>query len=447
VFLALHSRFEAETKRGRDGIRRYRRRVNRLGALQERQFRLLWLGQTASSFGDSLIFVALPFAVLEAGGGAAELGLVLASFTLARAAFVVVGGVWADRLPRRLVMLACDAIRTGVQAAVAVALLADVVEIWMFVVTSALFGAAQAFFGPASTGLVPETVSDARLQQANALLKVSEGTANVVGPAVAGVLVAAFEPGVAYAVDALTFAVSALFLAGLRLKPREPAPRQRFFADLLDGAREAWSHVWLRAGFLAAALVNLGIGVMAVLGPIIAAAELGGAAAWGVILTGGAIGGLLGGVLALRLRPSRPVPLALVAWSFGSLPLFALVPPLPALAIAAASGIFALGIVSGNTIWETLQQREIPAERLSRVNSFDWMVSLIFMPVGQALAGPMAEVVGVDTVLVGAALLIALPCFAVLPLRGIRHGPTLAPPVASGSAGGSPVPAPLDPLP
>ena len=101
-------------------------------------------------------------------------------------------------------------------------------------------------------GLVPETISDARLQQANALLKVSEGTANVVGPAVAGVLVAAFEPGVAYAVDALTFAVSALFLVRLRLKPREPAPRQRFFADLLDGAREAWSHVWLRAGFLAA---------------------------------------------------------------------------------------------------------------------------------------------------------------------------------------------------
>jgi hypothetical protein len=140
------------------------------------------------------------------------------------------------------------------------------------------------------------------------------------------------------------------------------------------------------------------------------------------------------------------VPLALVAWSFGSLPLFALVPPLPALAIAGASGIFALGIVSGNTIWD-LQQREIPAERLSRVNSFDWMVSLIFMPVGQALAGPLAKVVGVDTVLVGAALLIAVACFAVLPLQGIRRGPKLLPSGASGSVGGSPAPVPPDPLP
>jgi predicted MFS family arabinose efflux permease len=421
--------------------------VSRLGALHERQFRLLWLGQTASALGDSVIFVALPFAVIQTGGGAAELGLVLASFTLARASFIVVGGVWADRLPRRLVMLACDAIRAAVQAAVAVALLTGAMEIWMFVVTSALFGAAQAFFGPASMGLVPETISEPRLQQANALLKVSEGSAFIAGPALAGVLVAAFEPGWVYAVDSLSFVASAVFLARLRLKPREPAPRQRFVADLLDGAREAWSHVWLRVGFLGAAVVNAGIGILVVLGPLVAAEELGGAAAWGVILTGGAVGGLLGGVLALRFSPRRPVPLAFVAWSLGSLPLLALVPPLPAFAIAVANAVFAFGIVYGNTIWETLQQREIPAERLSRVNSFDWMVSLIFMPVGQALAGPLAEVAGVDAVLIGAALLIAVPCFAVLPLAGVWRGPTLAPFDASGSVGESPVPVPPGPLP
>jgi MFS family permease len=423
--------------------------VSRLGALQERQFRLLWLGQTASAFGDSLIYVALPFAVIQAGGGASELGLVLAAFTLARAGFIVVGGVWADRLPRRLVMLACDAIRAAVQAAVAVALFADAMEIWMFVVASAVVGAAQAFFGPASSALVPETVSRPRLQEANALLKVSEGFANVGGPALAGVLVAAFEPALVYGIDSLTFAASAVFLARLRLKPREPSPRQHFVADLLDGAREAWAHVWLRAGFLAPAFGNVGLGILFVLGPLIAAEELGGSAAWGVILTGGAIGGLLGGVLALRLRPSKPVPAAFVAWSLGSLTLLALVPPLPTLAVAAASTVLTLGVVYGNAIWETLQQREIPAERLSRVNSFDWMVSLIFMPVGQALAGPLAEVFGVDAVLVAGALLISVPCFAVLPLRGVRHGPTFTPSPrpSSDSAGGSPVPAPPDPLP
>jgi MFS family permease len=425
--------------------------TGRLGALEETQFRRLWLGQTASALGDSLIYVALPFAVIQIGGGAAELGLVLASYTLARAAFILVGGVWADRLPRRLVMLTCDVVRAAVNAFVAVALLTGSMEVWMFVVTSTVFGAAQAFFSPASTGLVPQVVSEARLQQANALLQLSHTATNVFGPALSGLLIALTEPGWVFAADALSFVISALFLARLRARPIEPAPRQRFFADLLDGAREAWSHVWLRVGFLAAAVANVGIGILFVLGPLVAEEDLGGAAAWGLVLTGGAIGGFLGSVVAMRWRPSRPVPTCLVAWSFGALPLLFLVPPLPALMIAAGNAAFSGGIIYGNAIWETLQQREIPPQRLSRVNAFDWMFSLCFMPVGQALAGPLAEQVGVEAVLVGAALLIAVPCLAVLPLRGVRDGPRLGPTrlpsPAFDSAGESPVPAPLDRLP
>jgi hypothetical protein len=147
-----------------------------------------------------------------------------------------------------------------------------------------------------------------------------------------------------------------------------------------------------------------------------------------------------------------------VCWSFCALPILALAPPLPALAIAASSGVFSLGIVYGNALWETLQQREIPPERLSRVNAFDWMVSLIFMPIGQTLAGPLAEAVGEEPVLVGAALLILVPCLGVLPLPGVRNGPRLTTPPeeapvtrspwrASGSEGESPAPAPPDPLP
>jgi MFS family permease len=422
----------------------------RLGALQESQFRRLWLGQTTSSLGDSLTTVALPFAVIQIGGGAAELGLVLAAFTLARAVFIMVGGVWADRLPRRLVMLTCDAVRAGASAFIAIALLTGAMEVWMFVVTSVLLGAAQAFFTPASTGLVPQVVSVARLQQANAMLQLSQSATAIFGPALSGLLIALTEPGWVFALDGVSFAVSAAFLARLRARAHEPAPRQHFLADLADGAREAWSRVWLRVGFLAAAVANVGIGILFVLGPLVAEDDLGGATSWGLILTGGAIGGLLGSVVALRLRPKRPVPFCLVAWSFGALPLFALVPPLPGLAIAAANATFFGGIVYGNAIWETLQQREIPPQRLSRVNAFDWMFSIAFMPVGQALAGPLADVVGVEAVLVGAALLIAVPCLAVLPLRGVRDGPRLATPLpspSSGSVGESPVPAPLDPLP
>jgi MFS transporter len=423
----------------------------RLGALEERPFRLLWLGQSASSLGDSLIFVALPFAVLQVGGGAAGLGLVLAAYTLSRALFIVVGGVWSDRLPRRLVMLTCDAIRAAVDVFTAVALLTGVMEPWMFVVTASIFGAATAFFGPASTGLIPHTISEGRLQQANALLGLSRSATSIFGPGLSGVLVALTDPGWVYAIDAVSFLVSAGFLLALRLPRIEPPPRQRFLADLRDGMREAWSRVWLRAGFLASGVANVGIGVFAVLGPLITEEELGGAAAYGLILTGGAIGGVVGGLMALRLRPRRPVPFCLVAWSLSSLPSLALLPPLPALAVSAANGLFVLGIAYGNAVWETLLQREIPPERLSRVSAFDWMVSLIFMPLGQALAGPLSEAVGVEPVLVAAALLVLVPCYGLLVLPAIRHGPTLGPtPVpslSSGSAGESPAPAPLDPLP
>ena len=427
--------------------------AGRFGALEERPFRLLWLGQTTSSIGDALIAVGLAFAVLDIGGGASELGIVFASFTLSRVLFILVGGVWADRLPRRLVMLTCDVVRTANQAFIAVALLTGAMEVWMFVVTSFVSGAATAFFGPASSGLVPETVSDARLQQANALLNFSQSATNVFGPATAGLIVALAGPGWVFTVDAVTYAVSAAFLAALPLARRERPPRQRFLGELAEGLREGWARGWMRAGFLLAAVGNLGIATFMVLGPVIAEEELGGAASWGVILTGGAVGGLLGGVVAYRLRPARPIATAFVAWSLASLPPLALLPPLPAIGVSLANGLFVFGIVLGNVLYETVVQREIPPEKLSRVSSFDWMVSLVFMPVGQALAGPVATVVGVEATLIAAAALVLTCCtagIAVPSVRALRASPadaTRSPSRAASAAGESPAPAPPAPLP
>jgi MFS family permease len=378
----------------------------RFGALEERPYRLLWTGRTTSSVGDAMMTIALAFAVIETGGGASALGLVLASGTIARVAFILVGGVWADRLPRRLVMLTCDVVRAVVDVFIAVALLTGSMELWMFLVTSAVYGSAQAFFGPASTGLVPQTISAGRLQQANALLSLSQSGAFVIGPAIAGVLIAISSPGLVFAIDAATFVVSALALARLPIPRLPAAPRQRFLADLKEGVRETWSHGWMRAGLIGSAVTNIGLAVFFVLGPLVADRELGGAAAWGIVMTAGAAGGVLGGALALRLRPRRPLLACFIGWSLGVLPTLALVPPLPVVAVAAASAVFALGLVYGNAVWETVLQRDIPAERLSRVSSFDWMVSLAFMPIGQILAGPVSAAVGTDGTLAAAAVLI-----------------------------------------
>ena len=279
----------------------------------------------------------------------------------------------------------------------------------MFVVTASLFGAASAFFGPASTALVPATVSGERLQQANALLALTRRGADVFGPLLAGAIVVAAAPGWVFAIDAATFVVSVLFLLRLRVDDR-PATgvRRRFLAELADGWREVRSRRWLGTAFAAFALGNLGVAAFPVLGPAIAERELGGADAWGLIVAGGAIGGLAGGIGAYRWLPRRPLLVCFLVFPLAALPLLALAPPLPVLAIALANAGFLFGISFGNAIWETVLQQRIPGERLGRVSAYDWMVSLVFMPIGYVVAGPLADAIGVEATLVGAAALIVV---------------------------------------
>lgn len=396
-----------------------------MGALEERPFRLLWLAQTASGVGDALIPVALAFAVLrELDGSAADLGLVLAAFSLARVAFTLVGGVWADRLPRRRVMLVCDGIRAAVELFTFGMLVAGAMELWLFAVTATLFGAASAFFGPASTGLIPQTASPERLQQANALIAISRNGTAIFGPAASGVLVATTGPAWVFALDGATFLVSAAFLLALRLAPRVPPPRQHFIADLAAGLREVTARTWLSSGLAVAAVANLGIATFFVLGPVIFEEELGGASGWGLALTAGAIGGLLGGVVALRWRPQRPLVASFLVYSAGALPLAALAVPLGAPLIAVATAALFAGVAAGNVIWEATLQQAIPNDVLSRVSSYDLLVSLVFQPVGFALAGPAAETLGRDVTLWAAAGLVAgstMLILAVPSVRGLRR--------------------------
>jgi MFS family permease len=402
----------------------------RFGPLTERPFRLLWLGRTGSSVGDALIPVALAFAVLRIGGGARGLGIVLAAFTIGRASFVVVGGVWADRLPRRAVMITADLVRVATQAATAALLFGHSTRVWQLAVLQALAGAAGGLFAPASTALVPQTVSRPRLQQANALLSLSQSVANVFGPAVSGAIVAAAGPAWVFAIDAASFLCSAAFLAALHVEDHLRPVRQRFWRDLAEGWAEVRRHRWLTAGFLGFALGNVGIGMYFVLGPLVAREHLGGAQAWGLILTAGAVGGVIGGLFAYRVRPQHPVAAAFAIWAVGAIPTLALVPPLPTVAIMAASAVLSLAVVVGNTLWETALQQEVRPDRLARVGSIDWLLSLCLMPAGQTLAGPLADSVGVRPTLVLAIALMTVPNLCVLAfvreVRRLRRQPALA---------------------
>lgn len=213
--------------------------MSRLPALREPAFRSLFLGQALSRLGDRITPVALAFGVLGIGGSAADLGLVVAAGTIPFAAFALAAGVWADRLPRQRLMLASDLVRAAVQGTTGGLLIAGAAQVWMLAALAALYGTADAFFSPAMNGLVPQTISAARLQEANALLGGTMSLANVIGPAIAGILIAVADPGGAILLDAATFVVSAAFLARLRLGPVEVEEEGSFLEALRGGWREA----------------------------------------------------------------------------------------------------------------------------------------------------------------------------------------------------------------
>lgn len=387
---------------------------SRVGPLQERNFRLLWIGRTTSGAGDSMSFIALSFAVLALRGSAVDVGFVAAAFMVPQIVFLLVGGVWADRLPRRWLMVAADLIRAVAQIGLAGAVLAGAAELWVFMAVAIVSGAASAFFTPASIGLTPQTISAERLQQGNALLNLSQSGARLIGPVLSGVLVAVIGSGWVFAIDGATFVVSAVSLALLRLRETVVPERRPFVAELAEGWRQVVSRRWLVASLAAFAFGNLAFAAFFVLGPVMMARHYAGAADWGLLMGCFGLGGLVGGAIALRWRPSRPLlaTFAVLLIAPAALILLAGRPALLALALGTVG--FATATAIADTLWHTTLQEQVPPESISRVSSYDWMVSLLIFPLGSALAGPIAEAASLGTalaifaVLAGAPILLAV---------------------------------------
>ncbi|HSS34607.1 MAG TPA: MFS transporter [Solirubrobacterales bacterium] len=398
-----------------------------LDVLRTREFRLLFSGQAVSVLGDRMVAVALAFAVLEIGGSVSDVGLVLAAGTFPLVATVLVGGVVADRVSRRAVMVAADLVRVVSQAAMAALLIAGVAEVWMLALLAGVTGAATGFFSPASTGLLPEIVLVEQLQPANALRTSAVSTGEILGPVVAGVLVAAAGAGWAIGIDAVTFAVSAACLAMLRVPTRVVARGRSFVADLREGWVAFRSRRWVWTFVAYFAIVNLLWGAWGTLGPIVAQRDLGGAAAWGAILTAMGVGALAGSLLAARVKPSRPLLFVALADGLFALPLafLAATPPVPLIACGAL--LSGAGMALAISVWESTLQRHVPGESLSRVSSYDWFGSLAFYPLGLAVWGPVAAAIGVSVSLWLAFGLAAAVTLALLTVPEIRHLPAAAP--------------------
>ena len=388
-----------------------------------RNFALLFAARAISYFGTYLAPIAVAFAVLELTGSATDTGIAFACWTVAQVSTLLVGGVVADRLPRRLVMVSSDLANVCVRTTMGALLLSGTAQVWHLFVLQALGGAATAFYSPASSGLVPELVEPAKLQRANALMGIARFLSFPLGAAAGGALVATIGTGTALLVDAGTYAASALLLFGIRLPVRiRAAATPNFLAELRDGWR-AWTehtwvwvlNVWIAAYFL------ITYAPFFVLGPYIAKHDLGGAGAWGTVVSGEGIGALAGAFVGLRVKPGRPWVVVGAIFALTSLQSLLLAAHASFLLIAAAAVIAGFSFSLGSIIFETGVQRAIAPEKLSRVSAYSWMCAMVFLPLGYALAGPIAAAVGMSAYLVFGAVWIVVTTAVVFAVPAVRN--------------------------
>lgn len=405
----------------------------------QRDFRWLFLSQAISTTGDRLVLVALALLVTQRTGSTTDLGVVIGAQTAALVLFLLLGGAWADRLPRHRIMVSTDLLRCLLHGALAVLIFADALALWQLIAIEVCFGAAEAFFRPAYSGLIPQTVPEELIQDANALNSATQTIAEFVGPAIATGLVLTVGTGAAFAVDAGTFLLSALLLTLVRPRTRGALPTAggSLLREIADGYREVRSRPWVWVTILVFSFKLLvGLGPYLVLGPAVAGHRYDNANLYGWVVVAVGVGTFLGALVALRWRPLRPLRAAmLMTLPFSALLLaFALGAPLAlVLVLGAASG-------AGNTLfsvwWETALAQRIPPEALSRVSAYDWMGSLALLPVGYVLVGALAEQVGPSGVMaVGGILSALLVLPGLLPretreLRRLDDPPVVAAPLS-----------------
>ncbi|MEV7188904.1 MFS transporter [Kitasatospora sp. NPDC093102] len=394
-------------------------------------FRLLFIGRTISTLGDAVVPAALAIAITRATGSSAALALVLGCAMVPKLLLLPFGGVAGDRFDPRLVALTTDLVRAVAQLLVGLELLGGRPSLTHIALASAVGGVASAFAMPTTSPLVAATVRGELRLRANALLGTATGAARLGGPALAGLLVYTAGPGWAFVLDGASFVLSAALLTRLTVDRAESAqsagsataePRS-LLRDLAEGWSEVRSRDWYWTSLIAHGVWNGASAVLLTLGPLIATTRLGGDGAWVALTQAGAVGLLVGSLIAGRVRPRRPVLAGNLALALFGLPLLALAVPAPVPLAVAAQAVAMAGLGFLNPLWQTVVQQDVPAGALARVTSYDWLLSLGAAPLGYALAPLAAGAWGSRVPLLAAAALVTLVCAGTAAVPGVRrHG-------------------------
>ncbi|GIJ50723.1 MFS transporter [Virgisporangium aliadipatigenens] len=386
--------------------------------LWSRNFVCFFVARAVSAFGDAMLVVAAALAIGEIYG-ATGVGIVLAAWMVPFLGCILFGGVLADRIGARPLMFGADLTRLLAQGTVAVAFFVGTPALWLLLGCSAVSGCAAAMFQPGVNSMVPLVAGDA--QRANATIRVANSVAELLGPATAGVLFGFLGAGPVYAVDAATFAVSAVCLAGLRLDAKPVVDRSASpWRDLVEGWRAFRERTWIWSVILVWVVYGIMLfGPLIPLGAVLVSERLG-APAYGWMQSAVGAGTVLGGLAALRLKPAHPLAVgAAVMLGYALLPLAialhaALVPLLAAAAVNGAAWAF------WSIMWQTSVQTHVPPKLLNRVTAYEVLGSDGSLPVGQALCGPVAGAVGPERLLLGSVAVGVGGCVALLLTPAVR---------------------------
>lgn len=395
-------------------------RANSAGPLRNPDFRWFFLGRLISLAGSSMAPVALAFAVLDATHSAGSLGVVLAARSIPMLLFLLIGGVVADRFPRRTVLLLANIGAAATQGAAAALFLTSSFHLAAIAALEFANGVLVAFTSPALRGIVPQLVEPDQRQRANSLLASSKNLSSIAGPAMAGTLVLTAGSGWAIAIDALTYLVAAFFIARLSLPGVLKVDRANFLHELREGWTAFRALTWVCLTVLCFAATNaIYVGVWNVLGPTVAEVTIG-AAAWGLILSARAIGTLVATTALYRLE-ARSLPTGLLCFATGALPLLALALGAPVWVLITTSFVAGLGHGTMAITWETLLQEKVPNALLSRISAYDDLVSFAAVPVGQLAVAPLAAATGqTQAMLIGGVLFAVIVTLPLL-FGSVRH--------------------------
>ena len=398
-----------------------------------RSYRNLWVSTVLTIVATSAFPIALAVTILDAGGSATALGLIMGARVLSGVLLAPVGGVWADRLSRRSVLIASDGIRAVVGSLV-IFFDPSTISLWVLLAVVVIMGASDAFGRPAVAAIIPSILPDHLLPSGNVLRGIAMKGGEIAGPGIAGLIIVTFGTHATYLTTCFFFLVGALLLFRINENPREinSSPKSSFLTEVREGLRVVWYYKWITAMIIMATFqLMMVVGVEMVLLPVITKRDFGTAAVYATAAALFSLGGVISAIISIKSKTKRPGTVSVVVWGLFIFAPLVLAFPSSKELIFLAYFLAGFSVGPWEAFWNTQVQREVPAEYQARVFSIDYMGTVGLLPLGMALAGPMADLFGERPLLIGVAIFHLLICAVVLFVPGVKQMKSTKPPYYS----------------